>query len=121
MPLVFVQVTFYVLLFTKKGIEINQNKTKAILETKLPSTKKELQSLLEKINFLRRFISNISGKTETFSPLLRLKKEDMFKWEPEHEKAFDEIKAFLTNPPVLLPPLRDKVMKLYIATSNCTI
>jgi len=26
----------------KKGIEINQNKTKAILETKEPSTKKEL-------------------------------------------------------------------------------
>ncbi|XP_050890420.1 uncharacterized protein LOC127095832 [Lathyrus oleraceus] len=32
----------------KKGIEINQNKTKAIMETKAPSTKKELQSLLRK-------------------------------------------------------------------------
>ncbi|XP_058741134.1 uncharacterized protein LOC131613485 [Vicia villosa] len=32
----------------KKGIEINQNKTKAIMETKAPSTKKELQSLLLK-------------------------------------------------------------------------
>jgi hypothetical protein len=41
----------------KKGIEINQNKTKA----KPPSTAKELQSLLGKINFLRRFISNLSG------------------------------------------------------------
>lgn len=29
----------------KKGIEINQNKTKDIMETKAPSTKKELQSL----------------------------------------------------------------------------
>jgi len=46
----------------KKGIEINQNKTKAIMETKVPSTKKELQSLLGKINFLRRFISKLSGK-----------------------------------------------------------
>ena len=48
----------------KKGIEINQNKTKAILETKPPSTKKQLQSLLGKINFLRRFISNLSGKAQ---------------------------------------------------------
>jgi hypothetical protein len=55
----------------KKGIEINQNKTKAILETKPPSTKKELRSLLGKINFLRRFISNLSGKTQVFSPLLQ--------------------------------------------------
>jgi len=66
----------------KKGIEINQNKTKAILETKPPSSKKELQSLLGKINFLRRFISNLSGRTGVFSPLLRLKKEDVSKWEP---------------------------------------
>jgi len=64
----------------KKGIEINQNKTKAILETKPPSTKKELQSLLGKINFLRTFISNLSGKTQAFSSLLRPKKEDSFNW-----------------------------------------
>ena len=63
----------------KKGIEINQKKTTAIVETKAPSTKKELQSLLGKINFLRRFILNLSGKTQAFSPLLRLKKEDVFK------------------------------------------
>ena len=50
----------------KKGIEINQNKTKAILEAKAPSNKKELQSLLGKINFLRRFISNLSGKAQAF-------------------------------------------------------
>jgi len=59
----------------KKGIKIYQNKTKAIMETKAPSTKKELQSLLGKINFLRRFISNLSGRAQAFSPLLRLKKE----------------------------------------------
>ena len=53
----------------KKGIEINQSKTKAILDLKPPSTKKQLQSLLGKINFLRRFISNLSGKTKVFSPL----------------------------------------------------
>ena len=105
----------------KKGIEINQNKTKAILETKPPSTKKELQSLLGKINFLRRFTSNLSGRTVVFSPLLRLKKEDVFKWELEHQKAFDDIKAYLMNPPILLPPLRDKVLKLYIAASDNTI
>jgi len=105
----------------KKGIKINQNKTKAIMETKAPSTKKELQSLLGKINFLERFISNISGKTQAFSPLLRLKKEDVFKWEPEHQKAFEEIKSYLTNPPILSPLLIDRGMKLYITASECTI
>jgi len=105
----------------KKGIEVNQNKTKAIMETKAPSTKKELQSLLGKINFLRRFISNQSGRVQAFSPLLRLKKEDVFSWEPEHQKAFEEIKSYLVNPHVLSPLLTDKGMKLYIAASECTI
>ncbi|KAK2370658.1 hypothetical protein QL285_083688 [Trifolium repens] len=105
----------------KKGIEINQNKTKAILETKPPSTKKQLQSLLGKINFLRRFISNLSGKAQAFSPLLRLKKDDSFKWNEEHQKAFDDIKDYLIKPPVLMPPSRNKAMKLYIAASEKTI
>ena len=86
-----------------------------------PSTKKELQSLLGKINFLIRFISNLSGRAQAFSPLLRLKKEDAFKWEPEHQKAFEEIKSYLANPHILSPLLRDKGMKLYIAASECTI
>ena len=91
------------------------------METKPPSTKKELQSLLGNINFLIRFISNLSGRTEVFSPLLRLKKENVFRWEPEHQKAFDDIKAYLMNPLILLPFLRDKVMKLYIAASDNTM
>ncbi|KAI5402796.1 hypothetical protein KIW84_050412 [Lathyrus oleraceus] len=80
----------------KKGIEVNQSKTKAIMDVKPPSTKKELQSLLGKINFLRRFISNLSGKTKAFSPLLRLKNEG-FKWQEEHQEAFDKIKEYLTK------------------------
>ncbi|XP_045802475.1 uncharacterized protein LOC123896075 [Trifolium pratense] len=105
----------------KKGIEINQNKTKAILETKPPTNKKQLQSLLGKINFLRRFISNLSGKAQAFSPLLRLKKEDIFTWGQDQQEAFDEIKKYLSNPPTLMPPIRNKFMKLYISASNTTL
>ncbi|XP_058741269.1 uncharacterized protein LOC131613635 [Vicia villosa] len=105
----------------KKGIEINKNKTKAILELQAPDTKKQLQSLLGKVNFLRRFISNLSGKTKLFSSLLKLKNNDVFKWEEEHQHAFDQIKAYLTKPPILIPPNRTKSMKLYIAVSDSII
>ncbi|XP_045795462.1 uncharacterized protein LOC123889969 [Trifolium pratense] len=105
----------------KKGIEINQNKTKAILETNPPTNKKQLQSLLGKINFLRRFISNLSGKAQAFSPLLRLKKEDIFTWGQDQQEAFDAIKRYLSNPPTLMPPIRNKFMKLYISASDTTL
>lgn len=84
----------------KKGIKINQNKTKAIMEAKPPSTKKELQSLLGKINFLRRFISNLSGKTQAFSPLLRPKLESFDCGKVKHE-AFNKIKDYLVHPPIM--------------------
>src|ERR1044072_4359407 len=105
----------------KKGIEINQNKTKAIFNASPPGNKKQLQSLLGKINFLRRFISNLSSRTKIFSPLVKLKKEEKFKWEEEHQNAFEEIKTYLMNPHVLLPPIKNRPMKLYIAASDLTI
>lgn len=77
--------------------------------------------MLGNINFLRRFISNITGNIKVFSSLLRLKKEEGFRWEPDHQKAFDDIKTYLSNPLILLPPERNKPMKLYIYASNSTI
>ena len=103
----------------KKGIEVNQSKTEAIMDVKPPSTKKELQSLLGKINFLRWFISNLSGKTKSFSPLLRLKNEE-FIWQEEHQEAFDKIKEYLVKPPILAPPVRNRPMRLYITASDTT-
>ncbi|KAI5393297.1 hypothetical protein KIW84_060424 [Lathyrus oleraceus] len=97
----------------KKGIEINENKAKAIMEAKAPSTKKGLQSLLGKINFLIRFISNLSGKTQAFSPLLRLKKED-FAWGQEQQAVFDKIKEYLASPPILISPCRKRSMRFRI-------
>src|ERR1051325_4326283 len=104
----------------KKGIEINLNKMKAIMEIKPPSTKKELQSLLGKINFLRRFISNLSGRTQAFSPLLSIN-QGIFEWTTQHQEAFEKIKAYLMHPPILAPPSKDKPMRLYISASNVTI
>ena len=84
-----------------RGIEVDKNKTKAIPQAKPPSNKKELQRLLGQINFLRRFIANVAGKTKVFSPLLQFKDHGALVWHEEHKKAFDAIKQYLTTPPVL--------------------
>ena len=53
-------------LIHKKGIEVDKNKAKAIIEAKPSSSKKELQIFLGKVNYLQRFISNLSGRTKVF-------------------------------------------------------
>uniref|UniRef100_A0A151UFG0 Retrovirus-related Pol polyprotein from transposon opus n=1 Tax=Cajanus cajan TaxID=3821 RepID=A0A151UFG0_CAJCA len=105
----------------QKGIEVDINKTKAIMEARPPSNKRELQSLLGKINFLKRFISNLSGKTKVFSPLLRLKKENAFRWEEENQRAFEEIKSYLARPPIIAPPSKGIELKLYVSANDSTI
>jgi hypothetical protein len=65
------------------GIEVGKKSMKVIDEVVLPTNLKELQSLLGKINFLRRFISNLSQKVLPFSPLLRIKKDQKFVWGDE--------------------------------------
>jgi len=84
-------------------------------------TKVELQSLIGKINFIRRFISNLSGKIQPFSSLLKLKADQEFLWREEHQKALDEIKHYLVNPPVLVPPQKHKPFKLYLSTDERAI
>ena len=42
----------------KRGIEVGQKSMKAIDEAVPPTNKTQLQSLINKINFIRRFISN---------------------------------------------------------------
>ena len=57
----------------ERGIEVGQKSIKAIDEAVPLTTKTELQSLLGKINFIRRFILNLSKRIMSFSPLLKLK------------------------------------------------
>jgi hypothetical protein len=105
----------------RRGIEVGKKSMKAIDEVVPPTNLKELQSLLGKINFVRRFISNLSQKVLPFSPLLKLKKDQEFMWGDEQQKAFDKIKQYMKEPPVLVPPQLDKPFKLYVAADTQTI
>jgi hypothetical protein len=64
---------FFGFFIPEHGIEIDPKKVESIKNIKAPTYKKELQSFLDKVNYLRRFISNLSGKVKAFTPILRLK------------------------------------------------
>ena len=104
-----------------RGIEIRQKSMKAIDEAVPPTNKTELQSLLGKINFIRRFILNMLERVLLFSPLLKLKNDQEFKWGDIQQKAFEEIKEYMKSPPVLVPPQQGKPFKLYVPVDNQTI
>jgi hypothetical protein len=79
-------VQFLGFLVHERGIEIGLKSQEAVKTMVPPTTKKELQQLIGKINFVRRFISNLSGQ------LVKIKASDEFHWGVEQQQAFDEIK-----------------------------
>ena len=82
-----------------------------------PETKVELQSLIGKINFIQRFIANLSGRIQPFSSLLKLKADQKFVRGEAQQKELDEIKQYLTSPPVLVPKSTSRLSYIYQLTS----
>ena len=105
----------------ENGIEIDPKKVEAIRNLEEPTCKRDVQKLLGKINYLRRFISNLAGKIESFVPLLRLKNEAEFTWGAEQRDAFNYIKRCLSNPPILRAPKSGAPFRLYIAAEDRVI
>jgi hypothetical protein len=79
-----------------RGIEIQPKSIKAIIQMPPPQNLKELKSLQGKLAYIRRFISNLSGRIQPFSKLM--KKGAPFVWDEQCQNAFENIKRYLLNP-----------------------
>jgi hypothetical protein len=64
----------------ERGIQIDPKKLESITNIGEPASKKDVQKLLGKINYLRRFISNLAGRVESLLPLVWLKHKEGFTW-----------------------------------------
>ena len=67
-----------------RGIEVDQSKIDAIQRIPKPKNLRELQSLQGHLAYIRRFISNLAGRCQPFSRLMR--KDATFEW----DKALQE-------------------------------
>jgi hypothetical protein len=86
-----------------------------------PTMKRELQQLIGKINFIRRFISNLFGRIKPFMDLVKTKADEEFRWGAEQQRAFEEIKEYLVRPPVLVPPWQDRPFYLSLLVGDTSI
>ena len=80
---------------TQNGVQPDQEKIKAIAAMPPPEDKKGVERLLGTVNYMAKFIPNLSTISEPIRMLL--KKEVQFTWEHEQERAFVEIKNALTS------------------------
>ncbi|XP_010496006.1 PREDICTED: uncharacterized protein LOC104773139 [Camelina sativa] len=105
---------------TERGIEANPRQINAFLSMSSPRTLREVQRLNGRIAALNRFISRSTDKCLPFYQLLR-KGGKNFLWDAKCEEAFAQLKAYLSEPPVLAKPEFGEPLFLYVAVSDSAV
>ena len=95
---------------SQRGIEVNPDKIRAILEMTPPRNVKEVQSLNGKVAALNRFVSRA---TEKCLPFFRTLKKS-FEWNTKCQQAFEELKSYLSALPLLSPSQPGEELFLYL-------
>jgi ribonuclease HI len=103
-------------LVSARGIEANPEKVQNILAMPAPTKLHEVQRLAGRVAALSRFISKLGEKALPFYQLM--KKTDKFEWTEEAQVAFDQLKKTLTTSPVLVAPLENEPLYLYVSATN---
>ncbi|XP_021984866.1 uncharacterized protein LOC110880703 [Helianthus annuus] len=104
---------------TNGGFKVNLEKVQAIERMPSPRTIKEMQRLVGRLAALNRFLSNHAAKSYLFISTLRncVKKQE-FKWTPEAETAFQQMKECLIKLPTLTAPFEKEPLILYLSSSD---
>ena len=102
---------------SQRGIEVNPEKVRAIMELEPPRMVKKVQSLNRKIAALNRFVSRATNRCLPFFCTLRKSFECM----DECQTAFNDLKAYLSSPPLLSPSMTGKELYLYLAISQVVV
>ena len=82
-------------MLSQRGIEVNPEKVRAIMELGPPRMAKEVQSLNGKVAALNRFVSKATDKCLPFFHILR----KSFEWMDECQKACEDLKKYILSPP----------------------
>jgi hypothetical protein len=99
-----------------KGIAVDPNKVKDILEWSSPTIVHQVRSFLGLTSYYRRFIPNFSKIVKPIIGLL--KNGTKFDWSLKCNEAFKQLKVLLTTAPILAQPDIEKPFDVYCDTSG---
>ena len=102
-----------------RGIEVNLDQIKAINNLQPPRNPKEVKKLTGMTITLNRFISRSTDRCRPFFQLLN--KWKGFEWTKECVLAFQQLKEYLSRPPIMSSPKVDEVLFAYIAVASHVI
>lgn len=87
---------------SERGLHVDPDKVKSIVDLPVPRNQKEVRQFCGTASWYRRFIKDFAGRMYPLTSLL--KRRSQFKWTPEADIAFQDIKACLISAPILTCP-----------------
>lgn len=106
-------------LVSHRGIEVDTKKIDVIVNMPPPKNISQLRSLQGKMQVIRRFVSQLANMTFPFTQLL--KKNITFQWNEDCHQAFEDLKSYLANSPILQLVDLTKPFLLYTTASSHAI
>jgi len=97
---------------SQKVIEVDPDKVCAILEMPHPCTEKEVRGFLGRLNYIAKFISQLTSTCEPIFKLLR--KNQAVEWNEDCQEAFEKIKQYLQEPPIPRRSVPERPLILYL-------
>ena len=93
------RVTYVGHTISSEGLGTDPEKVEAIKRIESPVDKKSLQRLLGMVNYLAKFVPNLSDLCTPMRQLLQ--KNASWLWTANHEATLEKVKAVICNSPVL--------------------
>ncbi|XP_070013584.1 uncharacterized protein [Nicotiana sylvestris] len=100
-------------IISRRMIELDPSKVKAIQELPPPRSKRDVMSFLRCLNHISCFIAQ---STVICEPTFKMPRKDAdTSWTKDYQKAFDNIKEYLSTPPILVPLELGRSLVLYLS------
>jgi hypothetical protein len=88
-------------IISSRGIEVAQDKVDKIIASRTPTSVQDIKEFNGLVNYIGQFIPDLAHWSTVLSGLT--KKNVEFKWEKQHQEAFDHIKYLSQVTPVCKP------------------
>ena len=117
------KVTYLGHIISRDGIRPDPEKVRLLQEFPVPRTVKHVRSFLGLAGYYRRFVQDFEKIASPLNALTR--KTSVFSWDSRCQQAFETLKQFLTQAPILAYPNYNLPCYLYVDASaealGCTL
>ena len=104
---------------SKRGIEVDPEKIRAILDMPALRTEKDSRGFLARLQYISHFIAKLTDMCEPIFYFLR--KSQLTIWNDDFQRAFEKVRGYLLSPPALVPPTLGSLLLLYLLVSDMAL